>query len=82
VIAWIYDVSQPYISDMIKFVKPHIEAVLAEFVPDPAETLPERVSCIDGTLLPCWSYEGHSELYSARAPHHRPRRPGRQRPNR
>jgi len=34
----------------------------------PADTLPERVSCIDGTLLPCWSYEGHSELYSGK--HH------------
>lgn len=49
--------SQPYILDMIAFFEPHIEAVLAEFVPDPAETLPGRVSCIDGTLLPCWSYE-------------------------
>ena len=68
VIAWIYSVSQPYISDMIKLFEPHIETVLAEFVPDPADTLPGRVSCVDGTLLPCWSYEGHSELYSGK--HH------------
>ena len=68
VIAWIYGVSQPYISNMIKFFESHIETVLAEFVPDPADTLPDRVSCIDGTLLPCWSYQGHSELYSGK--HH------------
>ena len=42
--------------------------MLAEFVPDPADTLPGRVSCVDGTLLPCWSYEGHPELYSGK--HH------------
>ena len=68
VIAWIYGVSQPQISAMIKFLEPHIEAVLAEFVPDPADALPDRVSCIDGTLLPCWSYQGHPELYSGK--HH------------
>ncbi|MCA1673771.1 MAG: transposase [Actinobacteria bacterium] len=68
VISWIYGVSQPYISAMIKFLEPHIEAVLVEFVPDPADTLPDRVSCIDGALFPCWSYEGHPELYSGK--HH------------
>ena len=68
VIAWIYGVSQPQISIMIKFLEPHIEAVLAEFVPDPADALTDRVSCIDGTLLPCWSYQGHPELYSGK--HH------------
>jgi hypothetical protein len=30
--------------------------------------LPDRVSCIDGALFPCWSYEGHPELYSGK--HH------------
>lgn len=68
VIAWSYGVSQPYISAMIRFLEPHIEAVLAEFVPDPADTLPDRVSCIDGALFPCWSYRGHPELYSGK--HH------------
>ncbi len=68
VIAWVYNVSQGYISAMTKFLEPHIEAVLAEFVPDPAESLPGRVSCIDGALLPCWSYRGHPELHSGK--HH------------
>lgn len=68
VIASIYDVSQSYISTMTTFLEPHIETVLAEFVPDPAESLPGRVSCIDGALLPCWSYQGHPELYSGK--HH------------
>jgi len=68
VIASIYGVSQTYISIMTTFLEPHIEAVLAEFVPDPAESLPGRVSCIDGALLPCWSYQGHPELYSGK--HH------------
>jgi DNA-binding MarR family transcriptional regulator len=68
VISWIYGVSQPYISAMIKCLEPHIEAVLVEFVPDPADTLPDRVSCIDGALFPCWSYEGYPELYSGK--HH------------
>jgi DDE superfamily endonuclease len=65
-IASIYSVSQSYLSTMTTFLEPHIEAVLAEFVPDPEDTLPDRVSCIDGALLPCWSYRDHPELYSGK----------------
>ncbi|MCA1605416.1 MAG: transposase, partial [Acidobacteria bacterium] len=66
VIAWTYGVSQSYISAMTKFLEPHIETVLAEFVPDAAESLPGRVSCVDGALMPCWSYRAHPELYSGK----------------
>jgi hypothetical protein len=66
VIGWVYGVSQAYVSTMTTFLEPHIEAALEEFVPDPADTVAGRVSCIDGALLPCWSYRGHPELYSGK----------------
>ena len=57
VIAWIYGVSQPQISAMIKFLEPHIEAVLAEFVPDPADALPGLLAGSSG-FGPAWRVDG------------------------
>lgn len=79
VISWVYNVSQGYLSTMTKFLEPHIEAVLAEFVPDPAESLPGRISCIDGPLL---VPPGPPGAAIRQAPHHRAPHPGRHRPQR
>lgn len=65
-IAWIYGVSQGLISTLIRDFEPHIEAVLDEFVPDPAETFTGQVPLVDGSLLPCWSYKDHPELWSGK----------------
>jgi DDE superfamily endonuclease len=43
-----------------------LEAVLADYVPT-AEDLNEATQYIvDGTLLPCWSWASHPELYSGK----------------
>jgi DDE superfamily endonuclease len=46
---------------------PVVRSVLEEFVPsaeDAIEFVKGRVCLVDGTITPCWSYEGHDELWS------------------
>ena len=63
-----YGVSQPTISRAISIVTQAIAHVLAPFVPD-ADDIPTGTAyLVDGTLLPCWSWEAHPELYSGK--HH------------
>jgi transposase len=60
-------VSQPTISRIVTKLVPVVKAVLEEFVPDAKdaiEMVKGRVCLVDGTITPCWSYEGHSELWS------------------
>jgi DDE superfamily endonuclease len=65
-IAELFGISQPSVSRIIATLEGPIEAVLAEYVPT-VEDLPEQlVFCFDGTLAPCWSYQGHPELYSGK----------------
>jgi hypothetical protein len=65
-LAETYGVSQPTISRAVASLTPVLGRVLAEYVPV-AEDLNERVQYIvDGTLLPCWSWAGHRELYSGK----------------
>lgn len=67
-IAEAFGVSQPTISRAITAVTPLIETVLRAHVPT-ADDLHQNVSyLVDGTLLPCWSWAGHPELYSGK--HH------------
>lgn len=67
-IAEAYAVSQPTISRAITTLTPLIEAVLHDHVPT-ADDLDQQASyLVDGTLLPCWSWTGHPELYSGK--HH------------
>jgi hypothetical protein len=65
-LAETYDVSQPTISRAITRVTPLVEQVLRTCVPT-ADELDERTQyVVDGTLLPCWSWASHPELYSGK----------------
>ena len=65
-LAETYGVSQPTISRAITGVTPLLGKVLREYVPT-ADDLDERSQYIvDGTLLPCWSWASHPELYSGK----------------
>jgi hypothetical protein len=59
-------VSQPTISRAITGVTPLLGKVLKEYVPA-ADDLDGRTQYIvDGTLLPCWSWASHPDLYSGK----------------
>jgi hypothetical protein len=59
-------VSQPTISRAITALTPIIGQVLADYVTT-AEDLDGRTQYIvDGTLLPCWSWQGQRQLYSGK----------------
>jgi DDE superfamily endonuclease len=59
-------VSQPTISRAVSAITPMLMTVLLEYVPT-ADELDARVCYIvDGTLLPCWSWRAHPELYSGK----------------
>ena len=63
-----YGVSQPTISRAISVVTPAIATVLADLVPTVDDIPTGTAYLVDGTLLPCWSWEMHPELYSGK--HH------------
>ena len=61
------DISQSTVSRIMTTLVAIVKAVLAEFVPTPEEAIQlvnGRVSLLDGTITPCWSYEEHPELWS------------------
>jgi hypothetical protein len=59
-------VSQSTISRAITRVTPLVEAALRKYVPT-ADELDDRTQyVVDGTLLPCWSWASHRELYSGK----------------
>lgn len=65
-IAESFGVSQPTISRAVTALTALLGQVLADHVPV-AEDLDSRTQYIvDGTLLPCWSWRGHRELYSGK----------------
>jgi hypothetical protein len=65
-IAEAFGVSQPTISRAVTTLTPLLGQVLADYVPS-ADDLDARTQYIvDGTLLPCWSWHGHRELYSGK----------------
>ena len=61
-------VSQPTISRAISAITPLVPEVTPEFVPSVCqmEFEPDAQYILDGTLLPCWSWDGHKELYSGK----------------
>lgn len=65
-LAETYGVSQSTISRAITAVTPLLSTALCEFVPVAEELHPDRQYLVDGTLLPCWSWSGHRELYSGK----------------
>jgi hypothetical protein len=59
-------VSQSTISRAVTRVTPLVETVLRRYVPT-ADELDDRTQyVVDGTLLPCWSWASHPELYSGK----------------
>jgi hypothetical protein len=65
-IGEVYGVSQPTISRAVAALTPLLGKALARWVPV-AEDLGARAQyIIDGTLLPCWSWAAHPELYSGK----------------
>lgn len=58
--------SQPAISRANSRITPRLAVVLAPFVPTADDLDPDTQYIYDGTLLPCWSWRGHRELYSGK----------------
>jgi hypothetical protein len=65
-LAETYDTSQPTISRAITAITPLIGAALTEWIPVAEDLDPRTTYVIDGTLLPCWSWANHPELYSGK----------------
>jgi hypothetical protein len=65
-IAETFGVSQPTISRAVTVITPLVKTALAEFVPTADDLDPGTQYIIDGTLLPCWSWAAHPELYSGK----------------
>jgi DDE superfamily endonuclease/Helix-turn-helix of DDE superfamily endonuclease len=65
-IAESFGVSQPTISRAVGALTPVLGRVLAEYVPVAEDVDPRTQHIVDGTLLPCWSWASHPELYSGK----------------
>jgi DDE superfamily endonuclease len=65
-IAESHGVSQPTISRAITAITPLISGALAEYVPTADDLAEGAQYIVDGTLLPCWSWRSHPELYSGK----------------
>jgi transposase len=65
-LAEAFGTSQPTISRAITAITPLIGAALAAWIPVADEIDPHGSYLLDGTLLPCWSWAGHRELYSGK----------------
>jgi hypothetical protein len=67
--ADIFDVDQSTISRIITFLTPLVEQATAEFRPTPeeaAEATRDAIALVDGTLWPCWSWDGENKLWSGK----------------
>jgi hypothetical protein len=62
----LYGVSQPTISRCITLLTPLVGDVTEEHVPDPGESIKGQSCLVDGSVLPCWSWKGHWELWSGK----------------
>jgi hypothetical protein len=67
--AEIFDVDQSTISRHITLLTPLIEQATTEFRPsaeEAAEATRDAIALVDGTLWPCWSWDGESKLWSGK----------------
>jgi transposase len=67
VLAERWNVSQELVSENITYLVPLIEEAIREFIPtaeEAAEAVTGRVCLLDGSLGPCWSWDGHRELWT------------------
>ena len=58
--------SQPTISRAVTGLTPLLGRLLADYVPTAEDLDPGTQYIVDGTLLPCWSWRDHPELYSGK----------------
>lgn len=65
-IAESYGASQPTISRCISAITPLVSACLEQFTPTADELDQDTQYIVDGTLVPCWSWRTHPELYSGK----------------
>src|SRR5689334_22384114 len=65
-IAEAFEVSQSTISRAITALTGLVERVLRRYVPTADELDDHTQYLVDGTLLPCWSWAAHPELYSGK----------------
>ena len=65
-LAEVYCVWQATVSRVIAAYTPLIAACLNGSVPTVEDLDPTTQLIIDGTLLECWSWKGHPELYSGK----------------
>ena len=65
-IAENYGVSQPTISRAISAITPLLVQALRENTPTADDLDGKTQYFVDGTLLPCWSWRSHPELYSGK----------------
>ena len=65
-LAEYYGASQPTISRTIAAMTPMLARVLADWVPTADDLDPDTQLIVDGTLLPCWSWSAHPELWSGK----------------
>ncbi len=61
-----FGVSQPTVSRAVTALTPVLERVLAAWVPVAEDIDPHAQHLLDGTLVPCWSWANHPELYSGK----------------
>ncbi|WP_341769479.1 transposase family protein, partial [Actinomyces bowdenii] len=66
VLAELYGVSQPTTTRVIAACTPLIAAALNSNVPTVEDLDPTAQLIVDGTLLECWSWADHPELYSGK----------------
>jgi hypothetical protein len=67
--ADIFGVDQSTISRIITFLTPLVEQATAEFRPTPeeaADATRDVIALVDGTLWPCWSWDGERKLWSGK----------------
>ena len=67
--ADIFDVDQSTISRYITFLTPFVEEATEEDRPseeDAAEATRGAIALVDGTLWPCWSWDGEGKLWAGK----------------
>jgi hypothetical protein len=67
--ADIFDVDQSTISRYITFLTPFVENATQQDRPteeDAAEATRDAIALVDGTLWPCWSWDGEDELWAGK----------------
>lgn len=65
-LAETYGVSQSTISRAVAGITPLLAKILKKYVPTADELSDKLQYIVDGTLLPCWSWASHPELYSGK----------------